>query len=49
MARPHTMGRVLPRRAASIVADSLADTRVVLVIGAQQCGKSTLVRSWPAS
>ncbi len=38
------LGRVLPRRAASIVADALADTRVVLVIGARQCGKSTLVR-----
>ncbi|HVE63026.1 MAG TPA: ATP-binding protein [Mycobacteriales bacterium] len=38
------LGRVLPRRAASIVADALADTRVVLVTGARQCGKSTLVR-----
>jgi predicted AAA+ superfamily ATPase len=26
------------------VADALADTRVVLVVGARQCGKSTLVR-----
>lgn len=39
------LGRVLPRRAASIVTDALADTRVVLVNGARQCGKSTLVRA----
>ena len=35
----------LPRRAASAVADALADTRVVLVNGARQAGKSTLVRA----
>jgi len=34
----------VPRRAAGVVADALADTRVVLVVGARQCGKSTLVR-----
>lgn len=38
------LGHVLPRRAASVVADALGDTRVVLVTGARQCGKSTLVR-----
>src|SRR5262249_33539402 len=36
--------RLLPRRALQIVADALSDTRVVLVTGARQCGKSTLVR-----
>ncbi|MGH3546447.1 MAG: AAA family ATPase, partial [Mycobacteriales bacterium] len=35
---------LVPRRASSIVAAALADTRVVLVNGARQCGKSTLVR-----
>jgi uncharacterized protein len=34
----------VPRRAASAVADALADTRVILVNGARQAGKSTLVR-----
>lgn len=34
----------VPRRAASAVADALADTRVILVSGARQVGKSTLVR-----
>lgn len=38
------LGRVLPRRAASMVTDALAGTRVVLATGARQCGKSTLVR-----
>lgn len=37
-------GPVIPRRAEAAVADALADTRVVLVNGARQCGKSTLVR-----
>lgn len=37
------IGRILPRRAAAAVEDALADTRVVLVNGARQCGKSTLV------
>lgn len=35
---------LVPRRAASAVADALADTRVILVNGARQAGKSTLVR-----
>ncbi|MEV0561109.1 ATP-binding protein [Dactylosporangium sp. NPDC050588] len=34
-----------PRRATSAVADALGDTRVVLVNGARQAGKSTLVRA----
>lgn len=33
-----------PRHAASVVIDALGDTRVVLVNGARQAGKSTLVR-----
>jgi uncharacterized protein len=32
----------VPRRAASLVFDALADTRVVVVNGARQVGKSTL-------
>jgi predicted AAA+ superfamily ATPase len=35
---------LIPRRACAAIADALADTRVVLVTGARQCGKSTLVR-----
>lgn len=35
----------VPRHAASAVAEALADTRVVLVNGARQVGKSTLVRA----
>ncbi|MGH3275234.1 MAG: ATP-binding protein [Streptosporangiaceae bacterium] len=35
----------VPRHAASAIADALADTRVVLVNGARQAGKSTLVRT----
>jgi len=35
----------VPRRAASDIVDALADTRVVLVNGARQAGKSTLVRA----
>lgn len=38
------LGRVLPRRAGVALAEALGDTRVVLVTGARQCGKSTLVR-----
>jgi hypothetical protein len=38
------LGRVVPRRAEALVAAALADTRVVLVAGARQSGKSTLVR-----
>jgi predicted AAA+ superfamily ATPase len=37
------IGRILPRRAAVSIEAALADTRVVLVNGARQCGKSTLV------
>ena len=37
------IGRILPRHAADSVRTALADTRVVLVNGARQCGKSTLV------
>lgn len=35
----------VPRRAAQAVDEALADTRVVLVTGARQVGKSTLVRA----
>jgi uncharacterized protein len=35
----------VPRRAASAIADALADTRVVLINGARQAGKSTLARA----
>ncbi|GGL10824.1 hypothetical protein Sme01_15740 [Sphaerisporangium melleum] len=38
------LGHVLPRRAARAVREALNDTRVVLVNGARQSGKSTLVR-----
>ncbi|MFC6083177.1 ATP-binding protein [Sphaerisporangium aureirubrum] len=38
------LGDVLPRHAGTAVAEALADTRVVLVNGARQAGKSTLVR-----
>jgi predicted AAA+ superfamily ATPase len=37
------IGRILPRRAELGITQALADTRVVLVNGARQCGKSTLV------
>lgn len=37
------IGRILPRKAAAAVEEALDDTRVVLVNGARQCGKSTLV------
>ncbi|MDR2620526.1 MAG: ATP-binding protein [Propionibacteriaceae bacterium] len=37
------MGRLVPRRAQREVAAALSDTRVVLINGARQCGKSTLV------
>jgi uncharacterized protein len=36
------IGRILPRRAGAAIEAALADTRVVLVTGARQCGKSTL-------
>jgi predicted AAA+ superfamily ATPase len=35
----------VPRRAALAIAEALADTRVVLINGARQVGKSTLVRA----
>ncbi|UOE42884.1 ATP-binding protein [Agromyces larvae] len=37
------IGRILPRHAHRAVEDALADTRVVLINGARQCGKSTIV------
>ncbi|QVI23899.1 AAA family ATPase [Nocardia tengchongensis] len=37
-------GPVIPRRAEAAVTEALADTRVVLINGARQSGKSTLVR-----
>jgi predicted AAA+ superfamily ATPase len=36
------IGRLLPRKATARVVEALADTRVVLVNGARQRGKSTL-------
>jgi uncharacterized protein len=36
---------LVPRRATSAIVEALADTRVVLVNGARQAGKSTLVRA----
>lgn len=36
------LGEVLPRRAFSVAQEALADTRVVIINGARQCGKSTL-------
>jgi len=36
------LGEILHRRAEALVRDAVADTRVVLVNGARQCGKSTL-------
>lgn len=38
------IGRLLPRHVASAVGEALLDTRVVLVNGARQSGKTTLVR-----
>jgi predicted AAA+ superfamily ATPase len=35
---------LIPRRAESLVHEALEDTRVVLVNGARQAGKSTLTR-----
>ncbi|WP_173083782.1 ATP-binding protein [Phytohabitans rumicis] len=37
------MGRLLARHASTVIEEALGDTRVVLVNGARQCGKSTLV------
>ncbi|MDR1266339.1 MAG: ATP-binding protein [Propionibacteriaceae bacterium] len=39
---PSPMGEIVSRRASALVAEALADTRVVLIEGARQCGKSTL-------
>jgi uncharacterized protein len=36
------IGRILPRHATAAIEAALADTRVVLINGARQCGKSTL-------
>lgn len=36
------LGRILPRAATARVEEALTDTRVVLVNGARQCGKSTI-------
>lgn len=38
------LGSVLPRHVQRIIDDALADTRVVIVTGARQCGKSTVVK-----
>ncbi len=38
------LGKLLPRRAEQAVNEALRDTRVVLINGARQCGKSTLVQ-----
>ena len=38
------LGPVIPRHASNAVTEALADTRVVLLNGARQSGKSTLVR-----
>jgi hypothetical protein len=38
------LGRVLPRHAERLVEAAMADTRVVLIAGARQSGKSTLLR-----
>jgi len=44
MATVHSpLGRILTRHAATAVREAQSDTRVVLVNGARQCGKSTLV------
>lgn len=38
------LGRLVSRRAAAAVDEALGDTRVVLINGARQCGKTTLAR-----
>lgn len=40
---PSPMGTIVPRHAAKLVREALRDTRVVLINGARQSGKSTLV------
>ncbi|WP_327640736.1 ATP-binding protein [Kribbella sp. NBC_00482] len=42
-AQQSPIGRILPRHATTAVTEALEDTRVVLINGARQCGKSTLV------
>jgi uncharacterized protein len=42
--RAVSAGQVLPRHAENEIREALADTRVVLVNGARQSGKSTLIR-----
>lgn len=37
------LGRHVDRKVGSVIDEALADTRVVLVVGPRQCGKSTLV------
>jgi polynucleotide 5'-kinase involved in rRNA processing len=45
LAATHGRGLLwLPRQARALVDEAMADTRVVLVNGARQSGKSTLVR-----
>jgi predicted AAA+ superfamily ATPase len=39
-----TLSDLIPRRAQNLVSEALEDTRVVLVNGARQAGKSTLTR-----
>jgi predicted AAA+ superfamily ATPase len=41
--------KLIPRHAESLVREALSDTRVVLVNGARQAGKSTLTRLAAAS
>ncbi len=40
---PSPMGRIVQRHATAVVHEALSDTRVVLVNGARQAGKSTMV------
>jgi uncharacterized protein len=40
---PTPLGKLLTRHAEASVTEALTDTRVVLVTGARQSGKSTLV------
>src|SRR6266568_98793 len=40
---PSPLGKLLARHSEMSVSEALADTRVVLVTGARQCGKSTLL------
>lgn len=40
---PSPIGTILPRHARRVVTEAMNDTRVVLINGPRQCGKSTLV------